>query len=132
MPFVEHYVLAMGAAIWSADPGAFDHVPARFFIRFFDNHGLLTVNDRPTWHVIKGGSRSYIEPLVKPFKDKIRLNAPVESIRRFPDRVVIETACYGAENYDAVFIATHTNEALRMLERPTVEESNVLGAISRL
>jgi len=130
--FKDHYIIPMGAAIWSTEASLMQDFPARFFIRFFDNHGLLTVNDRPTWHVIKGGSRSYLEPLVKPFKDKIRLNAPVESIRRFPDRVEIETACYGAENYDAVFIATHTNEALRMLESPTKEESNALGAIPYL
>ena len=85
--FIDHYIVPMGAAIWSATPGGMRAVPATFFVRFFHNHGLLSVNQRPTWRVIKGGSRSYVEKLVAGHRDRIRLNEPVESIRRHPGYV---------------------------------------------
>lgn len=127
--FRNHYIIPMGAAIWSTDAELMQDFPARFFIRFFHNHGLLTVNDRPIWHVIKGGSRNYLEPLIRSFRDNIRLGTPVQTIRRFRDHVDIVTDQFGTERYDAVFIATHTNEALRMLDHATEAESEVLGAI---
>ena len=127
--FKNHYIIPMGAAIWSTDPELMQTFPARFFIRFFHNHGLLSVNDRPVWHVIKGGSRSYLDPLISQYKDNIRLGTPVKRIRRYPAHVEIETEKYGIEHFDAVFIATHTNEALRMLDDATAAESEVLGAI---
>jgi predicted NAD/FAD-binding protein len=127
--FRDHYIIPMGAAIWSTDAKLMQTFPARFFIRFFHNHGLLTVNDRPVWHVIKGGSRSYLDPLIAPFRDRMRTGTPVETIRRYHDHVEIVTDRYGVENFDAVFIATHTNEALRMLDNATAAEKQVLGAI---
>jgi predicted NAD/FAD-binding protein len=127
--FKNHYIIPMGAAIWSTDPELMQTFPARFFIRFFHNHGLLSVNDRPVWHVIKGGSRNYLEPLIRQYKDKIRLGTPVKTIRRYPAHVEIETEKHGLEHFDAVFIATHTNEALRMLDIATAAETEVLGAI---
>lgn len=127
--FRNHYIIPMGAAIWSTDPELMQTFPARFFIRFFHNHGLLSVNDRPVWHVIKGGSRNYLEPLVRPFRENIRLATPVNRIRRYQTHVEIETDNYGLEKFDAVFIATHTNEALRMLADVTPVEAEVLGAI---
>ena len=72
--FIEHYILPMAAAIWSAEPDLMGEMPVRFFVQFFKNHGLLSVNDRPQWRVIQGGSRSYIEPLIAPFRHRIRLN----------------------------------------------------------
>ena len=127
--FKNHYIIPMGAAIWSTEAGLMQDFPARFFIRFFHNHGLLSVSDRPVWHVIKGGSRNYLDPLIKPFRENIRLGTPVQTIRRFHDHVEIETRAHGIETFDAVFIATHTNEALRMLDYATVAETEVLGAI---
>ena len=127
--FRNHYIIPMGAAIWSTEAKLMQSFPARFFIRFFHNHGLLSVNDRPVWHVIKGGSRNYLDPLTRPFEKNVRLNTPVKNIRRFHDHVEIETAEHGIECFDAVFIATHTNEALRMLDDATVAESEVLRAI---
>ena len=127
--FRNHYIIPMGAAIWSTEASLMQQFPARFFIRFFDNHGLLSVNDRPVWHVIKGGSREYLEPLTRPFRDNIRTGTPVERIRRFPTHVEIVTRNHGAERFDAVFIAAHTNEALRMLDQATEAETEVLSAI---
>jgi uncharacterized protein len=81
-PFVEQYVLPMMAAIWSAKPFDVQDFPARHFLRFFENHGLLNLMDRPQWRTVAGGSRQYIEPLVHPFRDRIRTSSPVRSIRR--------------------------------------------------
>ena len=78
--FRNHYIIPMGAAIWSTEASRMQDFPARFFIRFFHNHGLLSVNERPVWHVIKGGSRAYLDPLIKPFADHIRTSSPVRKI----------------------------------------------------
>ena len=127
--FIRKYIVPMGAAIWSAKPEVMFSFPAQFFLRFFANHGLLSVNDRPQWRVIDGGSNSYVEPLIAGFKDKIRTSSPVQSIERLDDGVQISSAKYGTEHYDYVFIATHSDQALKLLAQPTAEERNVLGAI---
>jgi predicted NAD/FAD-binding protein len=127
--FRDHYIIPMGAAIWSTEAKLMQSFPARFFIRFFHNHGLLSVNDRPVWHVIKGGSREYLKPLTRPYRDSIRTGTSVDAIRRFTTHVEILTERYGTERFDAVFIATHTNEALRMLDKATKAETDVLEAI---
>jgi len=88
--FIEHYVIPMGSAIWSASPEQMFEFPAKFFIRFFHNHGMLSVSDRPEWRVIKGGSKAYVEKLTQGFKDNIRLNTPIESVSRNHDSVVIK------------------------------------------
>lgn len=127
--FVERYIIPMGAAIWSADPAQMRNFPARFFIRFFMNHGLLEVRNRPQWYVIEGGSREYLRPLCAPYANGIRLHTPVESVRRLPWGVEVETRCSGIELFDAVFIATHSDQALRMLRDPSPAERCVLGRL---
>ncbi|WP_455196582.1 NAD(P)/FAD-dependent oxidoreductase, partial [Kaarinaea lacus] len=74
--FVNHYIVPMGAAIWSSAPDKMMEFPAYFFIRFFNNHGMLNIDDRPTWRVIKNGSKSYVEKLTASFKDRIQLRTP--------------------------------------------------------
>ena len=127
--FKHHYIIPMGAAIWSTEASRMQSFPARFFIRFFHNHGLLSVNDRPIWHVIKGGSREYLKPLIRPFASRIRIGTPVQKIKRYPGHVEIFTDSYGKEHYDAVFVATHSNTALDIIDHPTSAEKQVLGAI---
>ena len=127
--FIDNYLVPMGAAIWSAEPEMMAEMPAHFFIRFFNNHGLLSLDDRPQWRVITGGSREYVRKLVAAHEDRIRLGTPVESITRLPDRVVVRAHGMPAESYDAVFIASHSDQALRMLEDPSEDERQVLGAI---
>jgi uncharacterized protein len=127
--FIEQYLVPMGAAIWSADPEQMYAFPAGFFIRFFHNHGLLSVSDRPQWHVIKGGSREYVRKLTAPFAHRIRTQSPVESIVRHADHVSIKVVGEEAEKFDQVFIATHSDQALRMLQDATVTEREILGAI---
>jgi predicted NAD/FAD-binding protein len=127
--FIEHYVIPMAAAIWSAEPGAMGEMPARFFVQFFKNHGLLSISDRPQWRVIQGGSRSYVGPLTAPFRDRIRLSAPVEWIRRLPTHVQVKPKYGGVERFDEVIVATHSDQALRLLADPTPQEQEILGAI---
>ena len=127
--FIERYIIPMGAAIWSTDPARMQTFPAYSFVRFFHNHGLLSVVDRPTWYVIKGGSNQYVKKLIQPFHDRIRLNSRVESIRRFPGHVEITPRNQPTERFDAVFIASHSDQALAMLSDATKQEQEVLGAI---
>lgn len=127
--FIDHYIVPMGAAIWSTDPARMQAFPARFFIRFFQNHGLLDIRDRPKWYVIRGGSREYVRPLIYPFRHRVRLNSPVESVRRLPTHVEIKVRHRPAERFDAVFIASHSDQALAMLSDASPLERQVLGAI---
>ncbi len=127
--FLGHYLIPMAAAIWSSEPVAVADMPLRFLVRFFHNHGLLQLKDRPQWRVIKGGSREYVGKLVAGHMDSIRINAPVQAITRHLDGVEVTTAEGGNEWYDAVFLACHSDQALRMLADSTPAEQEVLGAI---
>jgi len=127
--FINKYIVPMGAAIWSTNPQDMFSFPARFFFRFFLNHGLLSVNDRPQWYVIKGGSNSYVKKLISGFEDRIRTDCPVEKIVRHDDHVEIHTQSHGVERFDYVFIASHSDQALNMLQHPSALERDTLSAI---
>ena len=127
--FVDHYLVPMAAAIWSAEPVAVLDMPVRFLVQFFANHGLLQISDRPVWRVIKGGSREYVKKLVAGHRDRIRLNSPVQSIRRVDDRIELRSASGGKEIFDYVFVACHSDQALALLDDATPVEREVLGAI---
>ncbi len=127
--FIEHYIVPMGAAIWSASPQGMGSVPAGFFVRFFHNHGLLQVSDRPAWRVIQGGSQRYVEKLVAAHRDRIRLNAPVEWVKRHRACVEIKTPGAEAERFDRLVVACHSDQALALLADPSQQEREVLGAI---
>ena len=127
--FIEHYLIPMAAAIWSAEPVAVLDMPVKFLVRFFANHGLLQLKDRPTWHVIEGGSREYVRKLTDGHRDRIRLNSPVESLNRFDDGIELYTASGGVEVFDYVFLACHSDQALSILRDPSNVERSVLGAI---
>ena len=128
--FTEQFILPMGAAIWSASLGQVRSMPAHFFVRFFHNHGMLSVNQRPVWKVVQGGSRQYVERLVAGHRQRIRLNAPVVRIERREGRVWIKAQGQEAECYDRVFLACHSDQALRMLSQPSRAEREVLGAFA--
>ncbi len=128
--FIEHYIIPMGAAIWSADPRYMLTMPAEYFIRFFKNHGLLSVNQRPQWRVIQGGSREYVRKLTAPWRDRIRVNCPVQQIRRLADQVELTLADGETAYFDQVIIAAHSDQALRMLADPSPAEREVLGSIA--
>jgi predicted NAD/FAD-binding protein len=127
--FIDQYLVPMAAAIWSAEPVAILDMPVKFLVRFFANHGLLQTTDRPMWRVIKGGSREYVSKLVAGHRDRIRLNSPVQSVRRVGDGVELHSASGGRESFDYVFIACHSDQALSLLADATDTEQDVLGAI---
>ena len=127
--FVEHFIIPMGEAIWSADPVKFNQFPALYFAQFFKNHGFLNVKNQPQWLTIKGGSRQYVAPITRPYQDQIRLNCPVASVHRHADHVEVTPKSGGAERYDQVVIATHSDQALAMLSEASDAERNILGVI---
>jgi predicted NAD/FAD-binding protein len=126
--FTLHYIVPMGAAIWSMSMADMLGFPLQFFVRFFKNHGLLSVSNRPQWCVIEGGSSAYIEPLTRSFKDRIRLDCPVTRVERSADGVVIHSAA-GSEHFDKVVFACHSVEALNLLAAPSAAEQSILGAL---
>jgi len=127
--FIHNYLVPMGAAIWSAEPSRMLEFPARHFVRFFGNHGLLSLNDQPRWKVVRGGSRRYVEKLTATYRDRIRLRRPVEQITRRRDGVALRARGCEVERFDRVVFATHSDQALRMLSDPSDAERDILGAI---
>ena len=126
--FIEKYFLPMASAIWSCPHGTILGFPIRFVVEFYRNHGLLSVNDRPQWKVIKGGSREYIPNLTEKFRDRIRLDAPVINVQRSAEQVTVTTA-NGAEIYDHVIFATHSDQAIKILgDQATPTEREILSA----
>ncbi|QDE30317.1 NAD(P)/FAD-dependent oxidoreductase [Shewanella polaris] len=125
--FCEHYILPMGAAIWSASIDDMRGFSLRFFIRFFQHHGLLNVNDRPQWSVLEGGSRSYIPALTAPFKERINLNSPVTGIKRSDAGVHIQVANGEWQQFDDVVLTCHSDQALAMLTDPSKDETDILA-----
>ncbi|MGP8304646.1 NAD(P)/FAD-dependent oxidoreductase [Vibrio sp. YIC-376] len=124
--FTDNYILPMGAAIWSSTLADMRQFPLMFFVCFFLNHGLLDVTNRPQWYVIKGGSRAYISPLTKGFKQNIRLNSPVESVTRSKERVLLHVNGT-TEWFDEVIFACHSDQVIKMLGDPSHEERSILG-----
>ncbi len=127
--FIDYYIIPMGSAIWSTEARQMLEFPARFFVRFFHHHGMLTVNNRPQWRVIKGGSARYVEALTASFSDRIRLNTPVEQVRRLKRSVRVKPCNGPEETFDWVVFACHSDQALAMLSDPSAAEKDILGAI---
>jgi predicted NAD/FAD-binding protein len=124
---IEDHLYPMGAAIWSTTAAEMGAYPAQAFIRFFENHGLLKFADRPAWKTVDGGSREYVKRLTEPFRDRIRFGGVRSIKRRASDVSVIDNA--GTEQvFDHVVVATHADEALRLLEDPDPRETELLGA----
>lgn len=127
--FIYQYLLPMGCAIWSASIERMVDFPLLFFARFFKNHGLLSVNDRPQWQVIEGGSSSYLEPLIREFSDSIQLNAKISSVRRRQDAVELVMSNGRTMQYDQVIFGCHSDQALKLLSDATYAEREALTAI---
>ena len=126
--FVERLIIPQVSAVWSADPEQLDAFPASFLAEFFDNHRSLQVFGRPRWRSVVGGSRSYVDAVVREFGGVVRTGAPVRAVSRHPDRVEVATDD-GTEGFDDVVVAVHSDQALGMLSDPTPAERSVLGAI---
>ena len=128
--FINNYIVPMGAAIWSTDTAQMMHFPARFLVRFFHHHGMLTVSNRPQWRTVAGGSARYVEALTEPFKYKIKLNTPIASVNRLIDSVKIKPKNGDEMRFDYVFFACHSDQALALLgDNATAQEREILGAI---
>ncbi len=129
--FIDQHIIPMGAAIWSANPGEFADIPARFFVQFFVNHGMLNLFRRPVWRTIVGGSQAYIPSLTAAFRDRIRLSCPVIGVERGESGVEL-THAGGRERFDSVILALHSDQALSLLADPSPAERAILGAIGYL
>ena len=129
--FIQHFIIPIGAAIWSTVPNQMMDMPAIFFIRFFENHGMLQIVDRPNWWVITGGSKRYVEKMVDGFENKIRLSSPVKNVKREGGSITVQFGANSleSENFDSVIFATHSNQSLAMLDAPTKAEIEILSAI---
>lgn len=123
--FKDNYLLPMISAVWSMGLESCLTFPLHFFVRFFDNHGLLDIYNRPQWYTINGGSSTYIAPITAPFRDKIRLNSPVEKVIREAEGVLVKTA-NDSERYDEVIFACHGDQALKLLDAPSNKEQRIL------
>jgi predicted NAD/FAD-binding protein len=127
--FVERLIVPQAAAVWSADPQQMWSFPATFLARFFHNHGMLALHNRPRWRTVTGGSRVYVEAITRGLADRLRLGAPVQSLSRGSDEVALTVRDGQPESFDHVVIATHSDQALALLADPTESEREVLGAI---
>ena len=126
--FCKNYILPMGSAIWSSNINSMLKFPAVFFAKFFNNHGMLNINDRPQWLTVTNGSKEYVEKLTASIKKNIRLNCPVRAVKRNKDSVEI-TSSDGNEIFDYIFFACHSDEALKLISDPSAQEKEVLSSI---
>ena len=125
--FRRYYLLAMGAAIWSCPLETIMKFPARTFLQFFKNHGLLSINNRPQWYSVCGGSREYVSRLTSELKNGVRNDFNVIKVMQKSDGFRIEDDLGNGDDFDAVILACHADEALAMIEEPTEDERDVLG-----
>jgi predicted NAD/FAD-binding protein len=128
--FLNYYLLPMGGAIWSCPPAQMLAFPAKTFVQFFENHGLLTVTQQPQWYTVTGGSQAYIKPLCAAFENTIRLGCGVVSVTRANGIVSVRDTQGETHTYDHVIFACHANQALAILQEPTPQERSVLKAFT--
>lgn len=127
--FIDHFIVPLGASLWSAEPGKILEFPARNFGRFFENHGFLRPSNPIKWRVISGGSKKYVEKIVKPFAERVHISTAVSSVKRTEEHVELAFQNRNPERFDQVVFATHSDQALKMLAEPTEDERRILGAI---
>ncbi len=124
---LRHYIVPMGAAIWSAPFDKMLQFPAETYLRFFSNHGLLTVTDMPQWQTVQGGSASYVKAFLGRFQGQVRKATPVQSVRRGEAGVSVAVEGGHREDFDDVVMAGHADESLGLLEDPSADERRLLG-----
>lgn len=127
--FEKYYLIPMCAALWSAPPQVVAEFPIRFLVKFFQNHGMLAINDRPQWLVVSGGSQNYVRALLRDFNDRVKLNTAIKRVERASDTVML-TDCRGnTHSHDQVIFACHSDQALQILADATPSERAILGAM---
>lgn len=127
--FKEHYILPMGAAIWSTSLKEMEAFELKFFIQFFFHHGLLDITNRPQWYVVQGGSRSYVDRILALLRKPVVLNSDIDKVSRNAQGATITLANGEQQHFDEVIFACHSDQALALLSDATTEEQQVLGAI---
>ncbi|UTF60705.1 NAD(P)/FAD-dependent oxidoreductase [Gilvimarinus sp. DA14] len=127
--FINFYLFPMVSAIWSSGTETAAQMPLEFFIRFFHNHGLLTITDQPQWYTLVGGSHAYLAPLVQPFKDAIVTDARIQTVTREANRILIQHQDGRIDEFDEVVFACHSDQALAMLGDASAQENSILGSI---
>lgn len=125
--FKRYYILAMGAAIWSCPVETIMQFPAQTFLRFFKNHGLLSINHRPQWYTVTGGSREYKSRLIQSFEAQIRLNNGAVSVVHQDDEIQVTDQHGDTQAFDHVIFACHADEALQMMAQPSADEADILS-----
>ena len=126
--FVDDFMTPLVAAVWSCPPGEAMRYPARYLFVFLEHHGMLSVFGSPTWRTVTGGSANYVEAILLRLHE-VAAGAPVSSVRRVPEGVLVAVGSARPRLFDAAVIATHPDQALLMLAEPTAAERAVLGAI---
>ena len=127
--FVQRLIVPQASAVWSADPASMWEFPASMLAEFFANHGMFGLTGRPNWLTVRGGSDRYVDAIVRPLGDRVRLSTPVARVERQDEHVDVTPAGGEPERFDELIVAAHSNQALRMLSDPTGAEAEVLGAI---
>jgi uncharacterized protein len=127
--FIERLIMPQASAVWSAAPGQVWSFPARFFVEFFDNHGMLSFRGRPDWRTVRGGSARYVEALTGAFSGRLRLRTPVDAVTRHAGHVLVKPRAGEAERFDEVVLATHSDQSLALLRDASDREHEILGAI---
>ena len=127
--FIDDHLIPMACALWSGPTVSIESFPARYFVQFMHNHRMLNVSDRPQWRTVVGGSQSYVDAWIQHFNGRLFCDSAVQSIDANSTRVRLLVGGQWLE-YDRVFIACHSDQALRMLDRPSQQENQVLGGIA--
>ena len=128
-PFIDKLIVPQAAAVWSADPKQMWTFPARFLAEFFFNHGILGFKDRPRWHTVAGGSHRYVQAILARWEARLYLDTPVTEVRRHPDHVLVTPRGAEPQRFDEVVLATHSDQALRLLTDADDREHELLHAI---
>jgi len=125
--FLNHYLMPLGASLWSCNAEQFREFPIRFVIEFLHNHNMLQVNDRPLWRTVDGGSKVYVDRLTDDFRDRIHLNTEVERIRRVAGRIELLTKTGDRSIFDEVVLASHADQSLKLISNAEEEERELLS-----
>jgi len=127
-PFINYHIVPMVSAIWSMPPYEASKMPITFFLKFFQNHGLFKLKNRPQWYTVSNRSKTYVNKIISQISGEHYKNYKVTKIKRKPSGLDLY---YGGENeffdYDKIVIATHADEALTLIENPTDSEKNILS-----
>jgi predicted NAD/FAD-binding protein len=126
--FTDHFVLPLVSAVWSSGPALSLSYPARYLFAFLDHHGMLSVTGSPTWRTVEGGSRAYVDLILKELPATL-VSTPVRRVHRHPDGVTVHDDADQRHEFDRIVIATHPDQALALLADPTPLERDVLGAL---